>query len=301
VSLYSVVQSDALDWLKSLPDNHADLCVTSPPYTAARTYGIGAARNSTDWVAWLRPIIVEACRVCRIVALNCSDQVKGGKYQCGDLWLIADLTRLDGLAMGPMPYAWVRNGIAGSGGKHYHRRDWEPVYVLARPENLPPAWSDNKAFGKPPKYGPGGEMSYRLKGGSRRNQFAKIVTNRRQNGERRGKPETKRRTDGSMEVQVYVPPAIANAGNVIRTTNGGGQLGSKLAHENEAPMNMALAERFVCWYCPPGGRVIDIFSGSGTTGHAAIQHGRTFEGCDVRESQVELTKRRLAGVTPGMF
>lgn len=43
------------------------------------------------------------------------------------------------------------------------------------------------------------------------------------------------------------------------------------------------------------------FSGSGTTCHAAIEHGRRFVGCDLRASQVELCRRRLASVTPSLL
>ena len=49
-------------------------------------------------------------------------------------------------------------------------------------------------------------------------------------------------------------------------------------------------------FCPPGGLVCDVFSGSGTTAKVALANGRRFVGCDVRESQVELTRRRVAEV-----
>lgn len=61
-------------------------------------------------------------------------------------------------------------------------------------------------------------------------------------------------------------------------------------------MPLAVAERFVRWYCPPDGVVLDPFAGSGTTCHAAFIHGRRFVGCDLRESQVELLGRRMASV-----
>lgn len=301
---WTVDTSDALDWLKSKPTDWADLAVTSPPYTGARTYGIKAQRSPAAWVEWLRPIVVEMCRVSRLVALNVSDQVKDFRYGCGDLWLIADLTRLDGLQLGPAPYAWVRPGVSGSGGPHYHRRDWEPVYLLARPESLPPKWSENTAWGKPPKYAPGGEMSHRLTNGCRINKWGSYtggVTRRAHGGRKKKITGALRKPDGHRERLPYDPPTIANPGSVIRTRNGGGQLGHELAHENEAPMNLALAERFVSWFCPPGGRVIDPFTGSGTTGHASIKHRRNFSGCDVRESQVKLASKRLGTIVPELF
>ncbi|HZV03908.1 MAG TPA: site-specific DNA-methyltransferase [Gemmataceae bacterium] len=82
---------------------------------------------------------------------------------------------------------------------------------------------------------------------------------------------------------------------------GGSNLGSQLAHLNEAPFPEALAEFFVLSFCPPGGVVLDPFAGSGTTLAAAVKHGRRAPGIDIRGSQVELTRRRLSGVTPGLF
>ena len=45
------------------------------------------------------------------------------------------------------------------------------------------------------------------------------------------------------------------------------------------------------------GLVLDPFAGSGTTGHAAILHGRRFLGNDLRQSQVDLSRRRLEQVS----
>ena len=95
---------------------------------------------------------------------------------------------------------------------------------------------------------------------------------------------------------VYRPPDIANPGNVIHCKVGGGNMGDKLCHENEAPFPESLAEFFVRSFCRPGGLVCDPFSGSGTTGAVSVRHGRRFVGCDVREDQVELSRRRIAAV-----
>jgi len=46
--------SDALVWLRGLPNDSVDLLFTSPPYTDSRTYGIKADRNSSSWVEWIR-------------------------------------------------------------------------------------------------------------------------------------------------------------------------------------------------------------------------------------------------------
>ena len=133
-------------------------------------------------------------------------------------------------------------------------------------------WSDNTAMGHPPKYGPGGPPSHRT-----------TATRGSRNG------------DARVEKGVYKPPQIANPGNVISGSVGGGKMGHPLAHENEAPFPQWLAEFFVKSFCPPGGWVLDPFFGSGTTGAVAHGTGREWVGIDIRQSQVELSRRRIFG------
>lgn len=279
--------SDALAWLRSLPARSASLVFTSPPYEDQRTYGTGFKLRGQAWVDWLRPIVAAAADVSAgLVVVNAAGPVRGGSYSTSVEWLVADLTRLDGLVCGPAPFCWWKVcGVPGSGSKTYQRRDWEPLYAFCRPDRLPVAWTDQTAFGKPPRAKPGGEFSNRGRGG-RRTKRMKGVNHE---------------TGSTLEVQHYAPPEIANPGNLIRARVGGGHLGHPLAHESEAPMPLSLAERFVCWYAAPDSVVCDPFAGSGTTCHAAVLHGRRFVGCDERQPQVDLVARRMATVTPSLL
>ena len=56
-------------------------------------------------------------------------------------------------------------------------------------------------------------------------------------------------------------------------------------HPTQKPL--ALLERIVIAACPPQGTVLDPFCGSGTTGIAAIKHGRQFIGIDSELSYLE--------------
>ncbi len=109
--------------------------------------------------------------------------------------------------------------------------------------------------------------------------------------------------------QNYLPPALANPGNylevrddstwVLNIATGGGKLGNPLAHENEAPYPEDLAEFFVKSLCPEGGVVLDPFSGSATSAAVAHRLGRHGIGIDLRMSQAELGRRRIAaGMRP---
>lgn len=150
----------------------------------------------------------------------------------------------------------------------------------------------------------------------------------------RAKPKGGRRPSGRLksseqgEQAGYDAPAIANPGNVaravygadevaqlikglatrqidqgdfVRCLAGGNNMGSKLAHENEAPYPERLCELYVRSFAEPGSLVLDCFSGSGTTGAVAVRAGRRFAGCDLRESMAALSRRRIGGETPDMF
>jgi hypothetical protein len=115
----------------------------------------------------------------------------------------------------------------------------------------------------------------------------KKMYNRRQNGRRRLER-------GNEKGGYYVLPKIANPGNIVKVIVGGGVMGSKLAHLNEAPFPERLAEWFIKGWCKPGGTVLDCFSGSATTARVARRLGRVGIGMDLRWSQCELGTRRLA-------
>jgi len=255
-----------------------------------------------------------------------------------------------------------RVGIPGSGGSDYLRPDWEYVLCLKRPGALP--WSDNTAMGHPPRWSPGGEMYKGRQDGKRACKHSKrladgtikvecydapaianpgnVLTGAwdladlngmldayEAGGVRSGKRNRKfrpshrqiieRHRDGTVFVQNYDDPAIANPGNVLTGPwdlaglNGmldayeagdvrsglaaHGFIGSPLAHDNEAPFPEWLAEFFIRTFCPEGGIVLDPFCGSGTTLAVAQKWGRHSIGIDLRRSQVELSKARCAQKT----
>ena len=49
--------------------------------------------------------------------------------------------------------------------------------------------------------------------------------------------------------------------------------------------------------CPPGGRVLDPFMGSGTTAVACARHGREFVGYEINESYCAIARERLSAVS----
>jgi DNA modification methylase len=65
-----------------------------------------------------------------------------------------------------------------------------------------------------------------------------------------------------------------------------------------AVMPPALASRCILTGCPPGGVVLDPFSGSATTGMVAIQEGRNYIGLDLNPDYLDLATSRITNAPP---
>jgi 16S rRNA G966 N2-methylase RsmD len=245
------------------PDDHFDLVFCSPPYEAQRSYAeLDFDLSGEDWVAWAVECYTECLRVSKgLVAWVVEGYTDSFAYSSSPFLLHADLHRR-GVKMRKV-VVYQRNGIPGTGGPEWLRNDWEPVICATKGGRLP--WADNTAMGSPPKQ-----------------NTPRIATNRHK--------------DGSRKSAVYVDPDITNPGNVIKGLVGSGGMGWKDSTQNEAPFPEWLAEFFVRSFCPPGGRVLDPFSGSGTTVSMAVKNGRHAVGIDARESQVWLGETRLLGM-----
>ena len=64
--------------------------------------------------------------------------------------------------------------------------------------------------------------------------------------------------------------------------------------DHPCPFPITLAERLILSSCPPDGTVFDPFAGSGTTGIAAINAGRSFVGCEIDAGYHKDASQRLA-------
>jgi len=246
------------------PDDHFDLVFCSPPYESQRSYGeLDFDLCGEEWVAWATECYMECLRVSKgLVAWVVEGYTDDFSYTSTPFLLHADLHRR-GVRMRKV-VVYQRNGIPGTGGPEWLRNDWEPVICATKNGRLP--WADNTAMGAPPKQ-----------------SVPRVATNRHK--------------DGSRKSAIYVDPEVCNPGNIISGLVGSGGMGWKDATKNEAPFPEWIAEFFVRSFCPPGGKVLDPFSGSGTTVAVSVRNGRNAVGIDARESQVWLGETRLLGTT----
>lgn len=248
-----------------LASQSVDLVIGSPPYTDCRRYteagvDMGMSRGTAAWVDWMLGVTTEALRVTRgAVIWVVAGPTRRRNYQPAAEGLLWEAHRRGILS--ECPVYWHRHGISGSGGDQWFRKCIETCLCFKRSPVLP--WSDNLACGKPPVCKPGGKTSHRKADGARVSGRSVVVK-------------------------------IANPSNLLSTgAAGGGNIGDKLAHDNEAPFPESVPEFFVKSLCPPGGIVLDPFSGSGTSVAVASRLGRRGIGFDLRPSQAELGRRRL--------
>lgn len=88
--LNTIINSDCLQGLKTLPDKSVNCCVTSPPYYGLRDYGhegqIGLEETPEQYVQKLVEVFREVKRVLKddgTLWLNLGDSYAGGNAKCG--------------------------------------------------------------------------------------------------------------------------------------------------------------------------------------------------------------------------
>lgn len=130
------------------------------------------------------------------------------------------------------------------------------------------------------------------------------------------KPDSAPQLSGDRPAQGYESIVTAWAGEGRSTWNGGGRRGV-LTHGKSDPgfghggkvnghqtrKPLALMLELVDLFTLPGEIILDSFMGSGTTGVAAVQHGRKFVGIEEKLEYFDIACRRIdqALRTPDMF
>ena len=262
-----LICGDMLERREMMDPDSVDLVVTSPPYENAREYGIGYEWSGQAWVDWALPRFEACLRVCRgPVCWVVNGRTKQGVYSLVPERLQIALADKGYGVRRSMVYYRI-GSMNGGGASRMPRNVYEPIIIATR-ERKPPVWAD--------LHDAGTEAVIKAVGGA--------VTQRKRSGVR---------VDAGRRVQ----PSQAILKDVVDCgAVGGGNMGSPLATENEAPFSEKVVEPLIRAFCPPGGLVLDPFVGSGTVMKVALQLGRQALGIDVRESQIVLSRARIEEV-----
>jgi DNA modification methylase len=192
------------------------------------------------------------------VIINITPHVKAGQ--------ISDYVLRTRLALREAGWAeldelvWHKTNAMPAGSPQRPRRSWESLLWYGKHGR---AWSDAKAGGHPvlhPQIKMGPSRSDRL-------------------GWSHGK-------SGGRST-----PEIARVSTVVSMGKA-----SKAGPDHPAPFPWQLAEWCGKLICPPGGTILDPFSGSGSTGVAALRNGWHYIGIDAVPEYVDMSRARLEAV-----
>lgn len=289
---------DALDVLRTLPDQSVDCCVTSPPYFGLRDYGTegqyGLEASPAEYVETMRALFAEVRRVLAddgTLWLNLGDS-----YASGSRSSYASTGKAAGRVGASRP-------TSGLPSKNLLGIPWRVAFALQddgwilRNEVI---WSKLNAMPESvtDRLSTRHEHLFMFSKSSRywfdldpiREEQSPVSIARATRADMRGK-------DGWADAYHGNPPT-GLARQSERDTSIGRNPGDvwNIATQpfpgaHFAVMPPELARRAAVAGCKPDGTVLDPFSGSGTTGLVAQKNGRRYVGIDLSADYLELSLR----------
>jgi site-specific DNA-methyltransferase (cytosine-N4-specific) len=287
-----------LRFLKILPENSIDFCMTSPPYWKLRDYGrpgqIGQEKTPEEYIEKLVIIFREFKRVLKDTGslyLNLGDTYIGTDNCRANSWKKPKQLALlpSRVAIALQEDGWIlRNDIC------WFKPNGLPSSVKDR---LTCRWEHVFHFVKQRKY------YYNLD--AIREPFKastiKRIRNRVKLHERTGRPFT------AKSKYFTADHSQLSSNGFLSGKSLGGFLNLKGGNPGDfwaisvKPVSMShfavypeeLCIRPIKSSCPPGGIVFDMFSGSGTTLVVAKKLGRRFVGSDINRGYVRIARKRL--------
>lgn len=255
-----ILYGDCVDVMASLPAESVDAIVTSPPYAEQRktTYGGIHEKDYPEWtVAWM----AEAWRALKpsgSVIINIMPHVKNG--QLSDYVLRTRLAIRDAGWTEIDEIVWHKLDAMPTGSPLRPRRSWESLLWYGKSGK---AWSDAKVAGRPHATGRNG---FKGKDAAKSNGW------------------THGGTGGVTELA-----GNARVSNVVALPKP-----KRGDYPHPAPFHWKLAEWCGKLICPPNGTILDPFSGSASTGIAAIRNGWEYIGIEAVEEYVTMSRERLS-------
>jgi DNA modification methylase len=267
---WSVYEGDALEVLKSFPDNSFNCCITSPPYYWLRDYGvenqIGLETTVTEYVQAIAGVMSEVHRILKddgLLFLNLGDTYYSGKGQSQGFdqksskrrFGLRAVDKSGGLGLGIQRKSLIgipwRVAIEMSSNQRWvlrsniiwHRQNCLPESVQDRPRRN---YEYVFMFAKDRKY--------------YFNREPLLAKN--------------------IDEDVWTIPARPRQANGLDT----------------APYPEELVERCLEIGCPEGGSVLDPFAGSGTTLRVALKSGRPTTGVELNPIFCQYIIRELGKI-----
>jgi DNA modification methylase len=252
---YQLYHGDCIEVMQSMPAASVDAIVTSPPYAEQRKSTYGGIPEA-KYPAWTVDWMAEAWRVLKPHGSALINIRPHIKNG-----QISDYTLRTRLALREFGWneceelIWHKPSAPPLGSPQRPRRSYESVHWFAK-HGRP--YAAPKAAGAPIKF------PLRMSGGQSLPHISALNGLRQEAG-------------------------IARVTDVATVA-----IDAKQA-SHPAPFPWQLAEWLGKLACPPGGTILDPFSGSGSTGVAAIRNGWDYVGIDAVAEYIEMSEKRLAG------
>jgi site-specific DNA-methyltransferase (adenine-specific) len=278
--LNKIIQGDALQSLRLIPDGIVDCIVTSPPYYGQRDYAVanqvGNEDSPAEYVAKLSALFEECRRV-----------LKDG----GTLWLNLGDKYIDGNLLG-MPWR-VAIALQDSGWKLRNDIIWHKPNAMPHSVKNRLTVDHEYIFFFTKK-----NSGYHYDQDAIREEHVTFSENSKMKGGRNhlgksGSTPEKGKNGGNSNLhdgrwdQAFHP----NGRNKRTVWN---VPLSKFREAHFAVFPEKLIEPCILAGCPQGGLVLDPFFGAGTTGVVSVKHNRNYLGLELNPEYVEIATRRIA-------
>lgn len=260
----SLYRGDSAYMLKRVASKSVDLVVTSPPYDNLRIYN-GAA---VDWsFDKFKAIANELDRVLKdggVIVWNVKDQCVNGGYSCNSYRQVLYFVDV----LGPKLHdtmVWEKpNPFVRGRGKRYHAA-YEPMFIFSKgePKTFNPIMRECKNGGK--EY----DATYTSNKGNGRIERKRVVI-----------------PNECIDFNVWSIPTATSKETTYTLKDG-----RKIKHTAVFPKE--LAARHIKTWSNEGDVVLDPFMGSGTSGVAAVELGRSFIGCELDKDYFTMASERI--------
>jgi site-specific DNA-methyltransferase (adenine-specific) len=115
------------------------------------------------------------------------------------------------------------------------------------------------------------------------------------------KPGRSEREDGCEMLNAKPPPAVETKVSLKSPRAGAGRLRESVINNHPTVKPISVMAWCIRLVTPPGGLVLDPFTGSGTTGVAARREGMRFVGCELSEEYAEIARARIRQARGSLF
>jgi len=275
--MYSVINSECVEYMKTLEDNSIDCCITDPPYGMGMEHWDHSVPNVEVWKEVIRVLkpggfCLSFCSPQLYHRMACAVEDAGFDIKDQIMWMITTkMPKKNRLKQAHEPIVVAQKPFTGSIQNNFDKWGVGKIDV----ENTRVPWD-----GKPP--------TGWVKDGHKRRTFGKngkTTGTQKEFGKVDANPKGRYPSNIIGEVMpehqkyVYAP-------RVTRKERGE-------YNDHPTPKPISLMSYLVKVYCPEGSTVLDPFCGSGSTGIGAVLEGRDFIGVEMEQHYCDISEKRI--------